>query len=488
MPFSKPIAWMMIWVSAASFAGTKIEEKIGTRDHVLPHPRQLRWQQREFTAFVHFTVNTFTDAEWGDGTEDPAVFNPSELDVRQWVQVFKDAGMKMVIVTAKHHDGFCLWPSRYTEHSVKNSPWKNGKGDLLKEVSKACREAGLEFGVYISPWDRHEPTYGQSSEYNAFYMGQLTELLTQYGPLGEVWFDGAPGENSPLRKKQVYDFTMYRSLVRRLQPDACLFADDGPDCRWVGNEDGFAGETCWSMLNRSEFAPGQADPKKLNTGQIDGTDWVPAECDVSIRPGWFYHASQDDKVKTLEHLLDIYYGSVGRNGLLLLNVPPDKRGKIHETDAERLRQFRRILDETFKANLAAGADTKADNVRKNLDVYSASHLADENADTIWATDDGVTSAEIELELSGEKSFNVVMLQEYLRQGQRVKSFAVEAWLEGEWKQIAAGTTIGYKRLLRVEPVKTQKIKIRVLDAVDCPVLCEVGLFNAPNVAGNKVIQ
>jgi alpha-L-fucosidase len=244
--FSSLVFWGVVGMGVAQTDGQKdsIEEKIGLRDHVLPHPRQLRWQQREYTAFVHFTVNTFTGREWGEGTESPSIFNPSELDVKQWVQVFKDAGMKMVIITAKHHDGFCLWPSRYTEHSVKNSPWKKGQGDLVGELSRACREAGLEFGIYISPWDRHEPSYGNSSEYNAFYMGQLTELLTQYGPLGEVWFDGAPGQDSPLRKKQVYDFVMYRSLVRRLQPDACMFADDGPDCRWVGNESGYAGETC----------------------------------------------------------------------------------------------------------------------------------------------------------------------------------------------------------------------------------------------------
>lgn len=488
MPFIKPMVWMTVLVSVLSFAGTEIEEKIGTRDHVLPHPRQLRWQQREYTAFVHFTVNTFTDAEWGDGTEKPAVFNPADLDVRQWVRVFKDAGMKMVIITAKHHDGFCLWPSRLTEHSIKNSPWKNGQGDLLRDLSQACHEAGLEFGVYISPWDRHEPTYGQSSEYNAFFMGQLTELLIQYGLLGEVWFDGAPGEDSPLRKKQVYDFTMYRSLVRRLQPEACLFADDGPDCRWVGNEQGFAGQTCWSMLNRSEFAPGQSDHQKLNTGQMDGSDWVPAECDVSIRPGWFYHASEDDKVKTLEELLDIYYGSVGRNGLLLLNVPPDRRGKIHEKDSERLMQLRRVLDETFKENLANGAKVRADNVRKNLDAYQPSNLTDGKYDTVWATEDRVICADIEFDLNGPKTFNVVMLQEYIPQGQRIKSFAVEAWIEQQWKQIASGTTIGYKRLFRVESVQTPKIRIRIVDATDCPVLCEVGLFNAPVVSVNQVIR
>jgi alpha-L-fucosidase len=488
--FSSLVFWGVVGMGVAQTDGQKdsIEEKIGLRDHVLPHPRQLRWQQREYTAFVHFTVNTFTGREWGEGTESPSIFNPSELDVKQWVQVFKDAGMKMVIITAKHHDGFCLWPSRYTEHSVKNSPWKKGQGDLVGELSRACREAGLEFGIYISPWDRHEPSYGNSSEYNAFYMGQLTELLTQYGPLGEVWFDGAPGQDSPLRKKQVYDFVMYRSLVRRLQPDACMFADDGPDCRWVGNESGYAGETCWSMLHRSEFGPGQSDANKLNAGQIDGADWVPAECDVSIRPGWFYHAAEDDKVKTLEQLLDIYFGSVGRNGLMLLNIPPDQRGLIHETDTQRLLAFRGLLDRIFAEDIAAGASVKASTVRKEMAVYQPSHLVDGDPETIWTTDDGVVSAELEMDLPQEKSFNVIMLQEYIKQGQRIKSFDVEAWTDGQWQQIASGTTIGYKRLLRIEPVVTQKLRLRILNATDCPILCRFGLFSAPTVQSNTILD
>lgn len=483
--------WVVLpWCSAvtADTAQETIESQIGTQKHVLPHPRQLRWQQREYVAFVHFTVNTFTDREWGDGTEDPAVFNPTELDVRQWGRVFKDAGMKLVIITAKHHDGFCLWPSKYTDHSVEKSPWKNGQGDVVRELSEACKEAGLDFGVYLSPWDRHEPTYGDSPRYNEYYMNQLTELLTQYGPISEIWFDGAPGEDSPLRKKQVYTFEDYRALVRKLQPMACMFADDGPDCRWVGNESGYAGLTCWSMLHRSQFGPGKADQKLLNSGQMEGTDWVPAECDVSIRPGWFYHASEDDKVKSLEQLVDIYYGSVGRNGLLLLNVPPDRRGLIHDNDSRRLMEFRKVLDQTFATNLAAEARATASNTRKQWSVYSPANLVDSDVQTFWATDDNVLSAFVEIDLGQTKSFNVILLQEYIKQGQRVKSFDVEVWADGQWKKAAEGTTIGYKRLLRIEPVSTQKIKVNIRDATDCPVLCNVGLYQAPTVKGNAIVE
>ncbi len=482
------VAVLLLACTAKGAGDDTIEAVIGTKTHVLPHPRQLLWQQREYNAFVHFSINTFTDREWGDGTEDPSLFNPSELDVNQWVRVFKEAGMKMVILTAKHHDGFCLWPSRYTDHSVKNSPWKNGQGDLLADLSEACRQAGLDFGIYVSPWDRHEPSYGNSSEYNAFYMGQLTELLTQYGPLGEVWFDGAPGLDSPLRKNQVYDFEMYRALVRRLQPDACLFADDGPDCRWVGNEDGTAGETCWSLLQRSNFAPGRADRNKLNTGQIDGTDWVPAECDVSIRPGWFYHAAEDRQVKTVEQLLDIYFKSVGRNGLLLLNVPPDRRGLIHPVDRERLLLFRRALDQIFQTDYAKGAAAAASNVRSGRQVYHPQNLLDSDFDSIWATDNGITKGWVELDLPEETRFNVILIQEYIAQGQRVKAFGIDAWIHDQWQPIAEGTTIGYKRLLRVSPVRTRRVRLRIEDSTDCPVLSRLGLYYAPAVKGNEILS
>jgi alpha-L-fucosidase len=302
--------------SALSHKPAAGEQPPGRSEIVTPHPRQLAWQEMELHAFVHFGMNTFTNREWGDGTEDPKLFNPTQFDARQWMRALKAAGMKQVVVTAKHHDGFCLWPSKYTEHSVKNSPWRDGKGDIVREVAEACRAEGLKLGIYLSPWDRHEPSYGDSPRYNEHYKNQLTELLTNYGPIYEVWFDGACGEG-PSGKKQVYDWDGYVEVVRRLQPEAVIFSDAGPDVRWVGNEDGLASATNWSMLRRDEFSPGTSDYKLLGEGQEDGTHWVPCECDVSIRPGWFYHPDQDDQVKSLAQLLDIYYRSVGQNAVLL---------------------------------------------------------------------------------------------------------------------------------------------------------------------------
>jgi alpha-L-fucosidase len=327
---------------------------------IRPSPQQLGWQKMEFVAFIHFTVNTFTDKEWGDGTESPSIFNPTQLDTQQWVKVCKDAGMKMIILTAKHHDGFCLWPSKYTEHSVKNSPWRNGKGDVVRELADACRESGLKLGLYLSPWDRHEPTYGDTESYNKFYKNQLTELLSNYREVAEVWFDGAKGENA---KDMEYDWLGFYAIVRELQPNAVIF--NGPDIRWVGNEAGYARESEWSVVNRNNKPFDFINQTQKDLGSLealgDGNNliWYPAETDVSIRPGWFYHASEDDKVKSVEKLLDIYYGSVGRNSVLLLNLPPDRRGLIHENDVKRLQELRKVLDAIFAKNLAIGAQAKA---------------------------------------------------------------------------------------------------------------------------------
>jgi len=469
-----------------SYAGPGIEKQ-RIPDEVLmssqqtqllkPTPRQLAWQELEFHAFVHFGVNTFTDREWGDGTEDPRIFNPTELDARQWVRVFKNAGMKQVVMSAKHHDGFCLWPSKYTEHSVKNSPWRGGKGDLVREVAEACREAGLKLGIYLSPWDRHEPSYGDSPRYNEHYKSQLTELLTNYGPIHEVWFDGACGEG-PDGKKQVYDWEGYISVIRRLQPEAVIFSDAGPDIRWVGNERGFAGATNWSTLRRGEFYPGTPKYKQLTEGHEEGTHWVPAECDVSIRPGWFYHASQDDQVKSLERLLDIYYKSVGRNGVLLLNVPPDRRGLIHENDTARLAEFRAVIDETFRHNLATGQAATADNVRANQPQYGANRTLDGDYRTYWTTDAGVHSAMLTVELGKPVTFDRAMIQEATTLGQRVRSFAIKVWDGHRWQTIAEGTTIGYKRLLRFDPVTASRVRLTIRDARACPAIGEFGLFKA----------
>ncbi len=453
----------------------------------VPSPRQLAWQHLEFYAFTHFTVNTFTDKEWGYGDESPKVFNPSDLDCGQWARVIKAAGMKGIIVTAKHHDGFCLWPSKYTEHSVKNSPWKDGKGDVLKDLSEACKAEGLKFGVYLSPWDRNSALYG-TPEYITYYRNQLKEILSNYGPVFEVWFDGANGgtgyyggarEKRTIDRKTYYDWPDTRKIVRELQPDAVMFSDAGPDVRWVGNERGIAGETNWSMINKDEFAPGVAKTDVLNHGLENGRDWVPAECDVSIRPGWFYHKSQDDKVKSVNQLVDIYMKSIGRNGSFLLNVPPDRTGRINEHDVQRLKEFRKALDEIFARNLAAGKRVSADSWRGKSDTYAPANLTDGKEDTYWCNDDDVKQGVLTIDLDKRQEVNLVLLQEYIPLGQRVKKFRVEVLADGNWQEVASGTTIGYKRILHFTPVRTDKIRITIEDARACPLINNVEIYKAP---------
>jgi len=454
-----------------------------------PSPRQLRWHEMEFYGFIHFTINTFTDREWGYGDEDPALFNPSEFDAEQIVRTAKDGGMKGLILTAKHHDGFCLWPSKYTEHSVKHSPWKNGSGNMVKEISDACRKYGLRFGVYLSPWDRNHKDYGRA-EYVTYFRRQLRELLTGYGPIFEVFFDGANGgdgfyggarETRRIDRETYYDWPTTWELVRELQPNACLFSDAGPDVRWVGNERGIAGETCWATLNRTDFVPGRADQARLNRGDRPGNYWVPAECDVSIRPGWFYHAQEDEKVRTPQNLLDIFYASVGRGASLLLNLPPDRRGRIHENDVKSLREFRRILDGTFANDLAQGAKVSAGNVRGGGSDgrFLPRNVIDDRRETYWATDDGVRTPELVLDLKRNVSFNVVRLRECLPLGQRVDAFGIDIWRDGSWIEIASGTSIGNCRLLRRQPVTTSKVRLRITQAPVCPAISEFALFSEP---------
>jgi alpha-L-fucosidase len=449
--------------------------------NVRPSPQQWAWQQLEFIGFIHYTVNAFTDREWGDGTEDPAIFNPTALDVGQWVKTCKEAGMKLIVLTAKHHDGFCLWPTKTTEHSVKNSPYKNGQGDIVGELATACREAGLKLGLYLSPWDRHEPCYGDNDRYNAFYKTQLRELLTNYGEIAEVWLDGAKG---PDAKDMEYDFHGYYAIVRELQPGAVIF--NGPDLRWVGNERGYARETEWSVLPRSgdwRFGhPNEQGSDLGSLGKLGGADalvWYPAETDVSIRPGWFYHAREDGRVKSVAQLLDIYFSSVGRNSLLLLNLPPDRRGLIHENDVQRLREFRKTLDAIFAENLALGASARASEVKGKNPAFGPDQITDGDKDTYWTTDDWTIAATVEFDLGGEKTFNVAELAEYIRIGQRVERFAFEAWTDGHWKEFTRGTTIGYKRLLRFDNVTASRVRLRILDSRVCPTLSGLGLYFAP---------
>ncbi|HGJ66982.1 TPA: alpha-L-fucosidase [bacterium] len=431
---------------------------------VTPTPQQLEWQKSELTMFLHFGVNTFTDQEWGDGTEDPKIFNPVKLDTDQWVQVAKDAGFKYMIITAKHHDGFCLFQSKYTDHSVKNSLWKDGKGDVVGMLAESCRKIGMKMGVYLSPWDRHERTYGDSPAYNQYFKNQLTELLTNYGEIAEVWFDGACAEG-PNGKRQEYDWQGFYDVVRKHQPNA-LIAICGPDIRWVGNEDGFARETEWSVQ----------DPNPQFHPDAKGKIWYPAECDVSIRPGWFWHASQDSQVKTLEHLIDIYYKSVGRNSELLLNVPPNNLGLFADPDVQRLKEFRKVLDETFAKNFAQAKNAIADNSKEG---FPASNAVDGNKDTYWMPDKTTGSLEIDL---GEKvTFNVSMIQEYIPQGQRVEAYSIEAWDGKEWKEISKGTTIGHKKLDRFPEVTAQAVRLNILQSQYPPQILSFGLYKAPKL-------
>ena len=437
---------------------------------VVPTPPQLRYQQQELIGFLHFGVNTFSDSEWGTGREDPRSFNPTELDARQWVRTAQLAGMKTLIITAKHHDGFCLWPSKFTEHSVKSSPWRGGKGDVVRDLADACRAGGIKLGIYLSPWDMHEPTYG-TSRYNQHYLNQLRELLTNYGPVAELWMDGAKGENA---KDMEYDFPAYRKLIRELQPQAVIFSDVGPGVRWIGNEKGFAGETCWSTIRTDGMDIGKADGTYLNTGDPTGDKWIPGECDVSIRPGWFYHAAEDTKVKTPAALFDIYLKSVGRNATLLLNLPPDRRGLIHEADVVALRGLRTHIDEAFSRNLV---QKRAVQVSASHANFTATYLTDGDATTYWAAPDGQQSATLTVDLGENKPVRYVALQEPVRLGQRVMKFRVEVHHPDGWRPVATGTTIGHKRILALErPITTRQVRVVIEAANNTAALAEVGVF------------
>ncbi|WOK08870.1 alpha-L-fucosidase [Imperialibacter roseus] len=447
---------------------------------------QLKWHELEQYAFIHFTTNTFTDKEWGFGDEPESIFNPTGLDVSQWVKVIKDAGLKAVILTAKHHDGFCLWPSIYTEHSIKNSPYKNGNGDLVKELSEACRKEGLLFGIYLSPWDRNHPEYGRP-DYVTYYRNQLQEIFTNYGPIFEMWFDGANGgdgyygganEKRRIDGRTYYDWPTTIEMVRKMEPKVLFFSDAGPNIRWVGNERGLAGETNWNTISNDTLYAGQAGiTDLLNTGHTEGQQWIPAEVDVSIRPGWFYHAKEDSLVKTPEKLFEIYMTSVGRGSNLLLNIPPDRRGLVHENDVAALQGWKKLLEEAFSTNLALNAKASASTVRGEAEMYGASNLTDGKADTYWATDDEVTTGSVEITLPGTPTVSYVTLKEFIKLGQRVKAFTVEANVDGTWKQVAQGSTIGYKRILKLAaPVEAEAIRVSITESKACPVLAEVEVY------------
>lgn len=382
--------------------------------------------------------------------------------------------MKGIILTVKHHDGFCLFPSKYTEHSVKNSTWKDGKGDVVRELSDACKKHGLKMGVYLSPWDRNHPTYG-TPEYNEVFKNTLKEVLTNYGEMFEVWFDGANGEG-PNGKKQEYDWKGFVEIVRTHQPNACIFSDGGPDVRWVGNENGYANPTNWGTLNGDKVYPGYPEYKELTSGHEDGTHWIPAECDVSIRPGWYYHADQDSKVKTLDQLTEIYFNSVGRNGNLLLNLPVDRRGLVHENDSTALMNLRSYLDDAFANNLAKNKPVTASVVRGNDENFEGSKATDDSKQTYWATDDALTTGSLEIDLQGDTEINTVVLQEFIALGQRIKSFSVQVLKNNEWQEVAKETTVGNKRIVKFATVKTPKIKVTILEAKACPLVSNIEVY------------
>lgn len=473
-----------------------IEDIIRKAADIIPSERQYNWQKLETTAFIHFTINTFTGREWGNGKEDPKLFNPTDLNAEQWAEVCRESGLNMIIITAKHHDGFCLWQSRYTEHSVKFSPWKNGEGDVVDEVSKACKKYGLKFGIYLSPWDRHEQTYG-TDQYNEYFKNQLRELLTNYGKVDEVWFDGACGEG-PNGKRQVYDWQGYYKVIRELQPEAVI-AVMGPDVRWVGTESGYGRKTEWSVIpvnlqdpkkiqesSQKELTAGAFIPKDLTEDDLGSREkirdakalvWYPSEVDVSIRPGWFYHKSQDDLVKTPEKLLDIYFSSVGQNSLLLLNIPPDKQGLIQKNDKKALKEWKNAIDKIFRENLAEGASVTTTNTRKGN--FDPSNTIDNNKDTYWMTEPGITTAKIEYKLKETKTFDVLQLQENILIGQRVESFYLEIWNNQKWEKVTEGTTIGYKRLLRFPAVTSDRVRLVITGSRESPTISTFGLYKRP---------
>lgn len=444
-----------------------LEQKIDMASRLVPTKQQLEWQEMELTAFLHFGINTFTGNEWGDGKDSPQLFNPTQLDCEQWVKALKDGGFKMVILTAKHHDGFCLWPTKTTEYSVKNSPWKNGKGDVVRELRDACNKYGLKFGIYISPWDRNASCYGDSPKYNEYFSQQITELLTNYGEIHEIWFDGANGEG-PNGKKQIYDWDLFLKTIRKYQPNA-VTAIMGDDVRWVGNESGLGRETEWSATVLTPGSYSHCDKSNQALG-IDNMSkdlgsltllnnakqiyWYPSEVDVSIRPGWFYHSKEDTAVRSLQNLVNIYYQSVGCNSVLLLNIPPDKRGLIHETDVQRIKELSNYINKTFENNQVI------------------------KGNKTWKASKGESK---EYKIKPKSKFNTLLIQEDITKGQRVEEFSVEIYEQGQWKQIAKGTTIGYKRLLRFADCQAEKLRITINNTRAEANIENIGLYFAESL-------
>ena len=471
------VASMMI----SSCASVEAPAPIGP----LPSEHQVNWHKMEKYAFVHFGLNTFADKEWGYGDTPAATFNPSKLDCEQWARVAKEAGMQGIIITAKHHDGFCLWPTELTEYCIRNTPYKDGKGDIVGELKAACEKYGLKFGLYLSPWDRNVATYG-TPEYVEYYHKQIEELTTRYGSLFEFWLDGANGgdgyygganETRSIDRRTYYNFPEIFAHILKNQPQAIIFSDGGPGCRWVGNENGVASATNWAFLRGDEVYPGYPEYRTLQYGHADGTHWIPAECDVSIRPGWFFHDTENDKVKSVERLVDLYYRSVGHNANFLLNFPVDREGLIHPIDsANAVDAHKRVMAE-LSNNILAGIEGKVSNTRGGS--FNAKAITDGDYDTYWATADDVTSASVEFALPEMQKVNRMMLQEYIPLGQRVQEFLVEYRSGDQWAPISINeetTTIGYKRLLRFATVETDGLRITIKSSRACPCINNIEAF------------
>ncbi|MEC3907879.1 alpha-L-fucosidase [Tamlana sp. 2201CG12-4] len=459
----------------------------------LPNTQQMQWHDTEFYAFIHFTINTFTDKEWGFGDESPKWFDPTAFNAEQIVLACKNAGMKGLVLTTKHHDGFCLWPTKTTEHNISKSPYKNGNGDIVGEIVKACRKHGLKVGMYLSPWDRNHKGYG-SPEYIKVFREQLKELLSNYGEIFEVWFDGANGgtgyygganENRTIDRATYYDWDGTFKMIRALQPTAAIFSDIGLDVRWIGTEEGFSGDPCWHRYTpkgREEGQPpanGQTRYWEAINGHREGKFWMPAETNTSIRPGWFYHESEDSRVKSPETLVKLYYESLGHGTTLILNLPPDRRGLIHENDMASLTKFKEIIDATFAKDLSKEAIFKASNTRGNSKVYGVSNLRDDNQQTYWASDDKELTPEIVVEFPVQTEFNVVNIREFIPLGQRIWGWALDKWTGNEWEEFAKAESIGHRRLWKGSLQTTNKIRLRITKAVACPVITQLSVHLQP---------
>ncbi|WP_134089297.1 alpha-L-fucosidase [Olivibacter sp. XZL3] len=487
---------LLAWVALCLFGAGSMAQDFNDAPKpygALPSERQLAWHETEMYCLIHFTPTTFQDKEWGYGDADPAIFNPKNFDAEQIVAAAKAGGFRGIISVAKHHDGFALWPTKTAAYNISESPWRNGKGDMVKEFQLAAEKLGMKFGVYCSPWDRNNPAYG-SPAYVSIYRNQLKELYSNYGELFMSWHDGANGgdgyyggkrEQRKVDQSTYYDWMNTWAITRALQPTANIFSDIGLDVRWVGNEKGVAGETSWSTItlvgkDGKAPMPGYMDDSNLGTGTRNGESWIPTECDVPLRPGWFYHASQDDQVKTPAMLFDLYCKSVGRGGAFDLGLSPNTDGLLHETDVKVLKEFGDLLKKVFAKNLMDGARLQASNIRgENTARYGMQHLLDKDRYSYWATDDEVHQAELEIELPGKRSFNIIRLRENIKLGQRIDSILVDEWKEGQWMPLARATSIGANRIIRMpQAVETNKLRLRVFAPVSIA-LSDIGLFAEP---------